>query len=159
MDGKYVPSPGEKNTNGSDASRQDPPANDRREGRVVRMLGDFGFVSCPDIAGDDIYFKREWFQGTADIREGDAVSFLLKTFGDRLQAHYLSHAGPASRDGPTVNSVARKASVLPTSNHVFEWAYLGHMPHVLTELAGLALPERWEFKNTPCDPDRPLPIL
>ena len=33
------------------------------------------------------------------------------------------------------------------------------MPNTLNKLSDLALPERWEFKNTPHDPEHPFPIL
>jgi hypothetical protein len=47
----------------------------------------------------------------------------------------------------------------PTTDFLLGWAYLGYLPKTLSELAEMALEERWEFKNTVPDPERPLPIL
>jgi hypothetical protein len=84
------------------------------------------------------------------------VSFQVKTFGSNRQAHYITRGPEAT---PSAGVQSRSRNRLPVSGHLFDWAYLGYLPNVLAELKGLALDERWEFKNAPRDPERPLPIL
>jgi cold shock CspA family protein len=59
---------------------------DRKTGKVVRLLEEFGFISCDDLPGQDVYFKTSWFRGSPPLREGDAVTFSVKAFGERRQA-------------------------------------------------------------------------
>lgn len=47
----------------------------------------------------------------------------------------------------------------PDTDRLLNWAYLGFLPKALGNLKDKALDERWEFKDTLPDPDRPLPIL
>lgn len=88
------------------------------------------------------------------LKEGDTVAFQLKSFEGNLQAHYIAAAaeqrGAEGRD---------QKNRQPRSTKIFDWAYLGYLTHVLSELQGLALPERWGFKDTPANPERPFPIL
>jgi len=132
------------------------PSTDRRTGKVVRLLHDYGFISVEGIP-QDIYFKPSWFRGSPPLREGETVSFELKVFGTDLTAYNLTRA---SGEGSTRGAPqGRGGSRLPVNDFLFDWAYLGYVPDVLRELAGLALQERWEFKNEPRSPERPLPIL
>ncbi len=132
------------------------PSTDRKIGKVVRVLHDYGFISVEGIS-EDIYFKPSWFRGSPPLREGENVSFQLRTFGSNLTAYNLVRASderPAKSPGEV-----RGKSRLPVNDLLFDWAYLGYLPDVLRELAGLALQERWEFKNEPRSAERPLPIL
>ena len=133
------------------------PSDDRRSGKVVRLIQDHGFISSDEVPDREIYFKAAWFKGSSLLREGDVVTFQLKTYGTKLQAHYLTRAGES--EGGTVPRQVPAPTRLPLSTRIFEWAYLGYLPNVLTKLATLALPERWEFKNAPANLERPLPIL
>jgi hypothetical protein len=47
----------------------------------------------------------------------------------------------------------------PATDRLLHWAYLGYLPKTLGNLQAKALDERWEFKDTVPDPERPLPIL
>lgn len=136
----------------------DIPAGDRKTGKVVRVLGDYGFVACTDVPDQDLYFKNSWFRGNPPLQEGDVVSFTIKQFGTNSQAHYLSRSGDeASQPGP---AQVKPRNRFPTTKRLFDWAYMGYLPNTLAELAGLVLPgERWEFQNAPRNPDRPSPIL
>lgn len=137
-----------------------PSADERKTGIVSRVFGDYGFLSCEELAEQDLYFKASWFRGSPPLREGEKVTFKLKTFGTNHQAHSLTRAedqdtarSAASARGPT------RRPVPPTNQRLFEWAYLGYMPNVLAALNGFALREQWEFKNTPPNSERPFPIL
>jgi hypothetical protein len=133
------------------------PPGDRKVGTVTRVLGDYGFISCEELAEQDLYFKASWFRGSPPLREGEKVTFQLRTFGPNLQAHYVDRVGDAAASTGTGRPQAR--SLLPSNEWMFEWAYLGYMPNVLSTLKGVALDERWEFKNTPPNTERPFPIL
>ena len=87
---------------------------------------------------------------------GEAVACEVKTYGDKQTASHITRYPEAPLAS---NSQAHSGSRSPVSGYLFDWAYLGYVPNVLAELRGLALEERWEFKNAPRDPDRPLPIL
>lgn len=128
----------------------------RETGKVVSILRDYGFISSDVARGQDLYFKTSWFRGMPPLTEGDVVTFEPETHGDNLQAHYIRRA-----TDDTPSSDAPPKPLLPTSqnDNLFDWAYLGYLPNVLSELKGLALKEHWEFKNQPIDPNRPLPIL
>src|SRR5919109_1618989 len=134
----------------------EPSQSDRVKGQVVRVLRDYGFIRCDDLGEQEVYFKPSWFYGSPPLRAGDVVTFELKRYGENLQAHRL--AREADRTGVAPASVRRRASA-PTNEHLYDWAYLGYVPNTLAELASLALAERWQFKNTPEDPEHPLPIL
>ena len=112
----------------------------QRTGKVKKVFGEFGFIACYEFSETDVYYKASRFRGSPPLKEGDAVGFHLKRYGERLVAHRIIRAG----DMP---------------DRLLDWAYLGHLPKVLGELQEFALDERWEFKNKPRDPDRPLPIL
>ena len=66
------------------------PVNDRKTGRVTRLLGDYGFVSADDASDQDLYFKTSWFRDSAPLAEGDAVAFDVKTYGSNRQAHRIT---------------------------------------------------------------------
>lgn len=136
-----------------------PPTGDRKSGTVARVLGDYGFIAFEEFPDQDLYFKASWFRGSPPLREGESVTFVLKTFGSNLQAHYIARAtDPAAEHQPGTQCAPALPS-LPSSEWLFDWAYLGYMPNVLATLKGLALDERWEFKNTPPNSERPFPIL
>lgn len=128
----------------------------RKVGKVTRVLGDYGFVSADDAPDHDIYFKTSWFRGSPSLTVGEAVVFDIKSYGDKQTANHILRypETPVASD-----SEMRRVGRSPISGHLFDWAYLGYVPNVLAELRGLALEERWEFKNAPRDVDRPLPIL
>ena len=46
------------------------PSGDRKTGKVVRVLGDYGFISSDEIPDQDIYFKASWFRGSPPLKEG-----------------------------------------------------------------------------------------
>lgn len=120
---------------------------DFKTGKVVRVLPGYGFVACDDVA-KELYFKTSWFRGSPPLQEGEAVAFQVKVFDENFCAYQIARA-----------SDPRPKAQKPTSYNLFTWAYVGYMPNVLSELASLAVDEHWEFKNTPHDPDQPLPIL
>lgn len=132
-------------------------SGDRKTGTVLRVLGDYGFVSCDDLPDHDLYFKAAWFRGSPPLQEQERVSFELRTYGTNQQAHHLDRldAGAALSTGAPPTRRDRS----PRSDWLFDWAYLGYLPNVLRELQGLALKEHWEFKNTPPVADKPCPIL
>jgi hypothetical protein len=132
------------------------PGTDRKTGKVTRLLADYGFASADDAPDQDLYFKTSWFRDSPPLVEGEAIAFDVKIFGSNKQAHRITRY-PEPTTGSS--SRAHSRSRLPTSGHLFDWAYLGYLPNVLAELKGLALHERWEFKNAPRNPERPLPIL
>jgi len=137
-----------------------PEAGDRKIGTVIRVLGDYGFISSEEFQDQELYFKASWFRGSPPLREAERVTFQLKTFGTNLQAHYLNRATDQAAQGDAATQRAPARPSAPSSSeHLFDWAYLGYMPNVLATLKGLALAERWEFKNTPENSDRPFPIL
>jgi cold shock CspA family protein len=130
----------------------------RRTGKVVELLGDYGFIASPEVSDQDIYFKASWFCGAPPLREGDEVSFELKRYGDeKQQAHYLERVSVDATPTGLARSLPRGAP--PASANIFDWAYLGYLPNTLAELEALALDERWEFQDSVHDPKRPLPIL
>jgi cold shock CspA family protein len=143
---------------------KDIPSDARGEmktGKVSRLLGEYGFLSAPDLPDQDVYFKTSWFRGAPPLREGEEVTFQLKTYGANLQASSISRAAEAAGSAGAGHSsaAARQQLAPPLGTHIFDWAYLGYLPNTLSELASLALPERWEFQNAPRNQDRPLPIL
>lgn len=75
----------------NDKSAADVP--DRKTGKVDRLCGAFGFIVSDDVPGQEIYFKTSWFCGRPALRRGDRVTFELKTFGGRVQAHNLARSG------------------------------------------------------------------
>jgi hypothetical protein len=133
------------------------PTGDRKTGKVARVLGEYGFISCDDLPEQDIYYKASWFRGSPPLQEGEIVTFQLKAFGTNLQAHYLSRASDPGVESDSRATPAANRS--PTNPYLLQWAYLGYLPNVVAELKGLALAERWEFKDTPPNAERPLPIL
>ena len=44
--------------------RPDGTRGDRKRGKVVRVLRDYGFISCEEIPEKELYFKTAWFRGT-----------------------------------------------------------------------------------------------
>jgi hypothetical protein len=128
----------------------------RSSGKVLRVLGDYGFVSCDDRPEQDVYFKAIWYTGSPPLTEGESVTFEVKAFGENLQAHRLSRLDENAADR---SDQRRDHRVMPEGGRLLDWAYLGYLPRVLTDLRSLALSEEWEFMNTLPSPDRPVPIL
>lgn len=135
----------------------------RYSGHIVRLREDFGFIASDELK-NDVYFRPSWYRGEGTLEMGVEVTFELKTFGDRLQAHNLARAGETPRIEVDASDRLIERSA-PTTEWLLHWAYMGHMPHALRQLAGtdadtgLALRERWECKNSPADFERPAPIL
>lgn len=130
----------------------------RLEGRVVKIVRDYGFIQSTSAPGRDVYFHSSWFRGAPILVEGDEVTFELHTFEGREQARYvrrLKEIEPANETQPACSTVNRQ----PTTDRLVDWAYLRHIPTALDELAALALPECWEFKGAPLGTDRPKTIL
>jgi cold shock CspA family protein len=124
---------------------------------VAKLVRDFGFISSSVSPGKDIYFHSSWFRGTPPLSEGEDVTFELRIFEGREQAHFVRRVTSAE---PTITSPpAGEAPLRPVTGCLFDWAYLRHLPTTLTELADLALPERWEFKEPSVDVTKPKPIL
>jgi hypothetical protein len=136
-------------------------ASGRKTGKVTKVFRDYGFISCAAVADKDVYFKLAWFRGSPPPRVDEAVEFDLTSYatpeGTNWEGRNVTRVAPA---GPSpVTRQGRARSRLPTSPYLLNWAYLGYLPNVLAELQGLALPERWEFKNAAPTADRPYPIL
>ncbi len=131
----------------------------RLNGTVVQVIKDYGFVSCPEVPEQDLYFKSSWFRGSPPLREGEDVTFELKRFGTPAQAHYLLRVADSSVGTSDRMQAPSPKRSTPTKYLIFDWAYLGYLPNALSELSGLALPERWEFQNAARDPEHPVPIL
>lgn len=132
------------------------PANNfLKTGTIVRLLGTYGFISCPDLPDQDVYFKTAWYQGEGALQEGNDVVFSVRQYDSGPQAHYLSLAGETRES----QAPARRPDGKPANERLLDWAYLGYLPNMLAELKGLALPEDWEFKNTAPNTERPAPIL
>lgn len=131
---------------------------DRKIGKVIRTKDDFGFISCADIPGKDLYFKVSWFRGSPPLHEGDYVTFALKSVADKLQAHNLRRLG--EQPAAVVPAVAGPSKAgLPRSDYLLDWAYFGYFPKALIKLKDFALQEDWDFKDSLPDPDHPYPIL
>jgi hypothetical protein len=134
--------------------------SDRKTGKVTRVCRDYGFISCSDVPDKEVYFKSAWFRGSPPLRENDPVEGDLTSFPNNDGT-----TNWIMRDLIRVGDVLPERGVrprlrLPSNDRLFDWAYLGYLPNVLAELAGLALKgERWEFKDTPHNAERPLPIL
>lgn len=64
-------------------------SDEQETGTVVRILGEYGFISCKEVPGQ-LYFKTSWFRGQPPLREGDKVSFVVKQFGRNFQAHFIA---------------------------------------------------------------------
>ncbi len=140
----------------------DKPEGDRKTGKVTRVLRDYGFICCSDVADKDVYFKTSWFREHPALREGESVEFDLTQYstpdGINWEARNLTR--PADNLRQRGMAQARPRSRAPITGHLLDWAYVGYVPNVLAELKGLTRGgERWEFKNTPHDPEHPLPIL
>ncbi|HLA63066.1 MAG TPA: DUF3825 domain-containing protein [Rhodothermales bacterium] len=120
-------------------------------------MGDYGFIACPR-ANQDLYFQTQWFTGSPPLREGDKVEFEIREYGSNLQAHHIERAIATTTTLSNPVQVA-PTRALPTSERLFDWAYLGYMPEVLETLKRLALNERWEFKNMDSESEWPYPIL
>jgi hypothetical protein len=39
-------------------------STDRRNGKVSRLLADYGFITADDFPDQDLYFKTSWFRGS-----------------------------------------------------------------------------------------------
>lgn len=138
------------------------PAGDRKTGKVTRVFRDYGFITCSDVQDKDVYFKTSSFPEHPPLRQDEIVEFDLTHYstadGTNWEARNLSR--PADQSAQPAIAQTKPRNRLPTSGYLFDWAYLGYLPNVLAELKGLALAgERWEFKNAPRNPERPLPIL
>jgi len=132
-----------------------PASSSLKSGKIVRLLGTYGFISCPELPDQDVYFKTAWYQGEGGLLEGDEVAFQVRQYDSGLQAHSLTRAGQAREP----QTPPRRADGKPANERLLDWAYLGYLPNMLAELKGLALPEDWEFKNTVPNSERPSPIL
>jgi hypothetical protein len=121
---------------------------ERKSGTVARVGQDYGFITNAENPEQRLYFKVAWFTGAMPLREGEAVTFQVRTYGSQAQAHLVRR--PNER-------VESRPLTAPTSDHLFAWAYLGYS--AFAELRSLALEEDWEFKNSPRNPERPFPIL
>lgn len=131
----------------------------RHTGTVVKLLDGFGFLHSSVAPGVDIYFNMSWFRDTPPLQVGDTVTFEYRIYEGREQAHYLRRVGDEGPSAAPESAAGWSDSREPVSGRLLDWAYLRHIPTILDELASLALPERWEFKDTPVDPERPKPIL
>ena len=127
----------------------------RTRGRVVRIGQEFGFIESEATQGESIYFRTSWFKGSPPLRTGDEVEFELVGPPGKPQARGLSRAV----EDYSADCVPVAERGMRTSDRLLDWAFMGHIPKTLNELAEIALDERWEFLNTPADPGRPHPIL
>lgn len=86
------------------------PLGQRKTGRVLRIFDDYGFVSCDDLPGKDVYFRLLWFKGTPPLQVGEPVTFELKSFQQKPQAHDVSRQSVAMSEGaPRQDGVTLKA--------------------------------------------------
>ena len=129
---------------------------DRCRGRVRSVGADFGFIVSDDMP-QDVYFRPSWYRGQPPLREGDQVTFEVRSYGTKVNAFSIVRAGDIAPPTPTETELAEPSS--PVVDNLMRWAYLGYLPSTLQQLANLALRERWEFKNSNADPSRPVPIL
>jgi len=131
--------------------------DDRASGRITRIKGESGYIDTASLPSGQVYFKVSYFRGSTPPEVGDEVSFELKHYDDgrKPRAHRIARLG---EEYDELMRPTRKREA-PTSEHLVDWAYLGYMPRVLRELEKLALDERWEFVDSPANPERPLPIL
>src|SRR5688572_26007613 len=101
----------------------------RKNGKVARLRDDFGFISSDELPGKDIYFKASWFRGNPPLKEGEAVTFELKNYGDRLQASGLARPGQELQ-----GAIPQEVRGAPATDRLLRWAYLGYFPKVLGDL-------------------------
>ena len=141
----------------SNLENYEPPPS---SGKVVRVLPDFGFISSPEITDIDIYFKTSEFRGSPPLKQGDEVTFQVTAYEEgKYTASNISRQAqksPARSPDPDSLNPMRGA---PKGYSILDWAYCGHLPNTLSDLASMALVERWEFQNAPYDPAKPFPIL
>jgi len=133
----------------------------RAEGKVVHLRPDSGFIECA-LTSKPVRFRLDDFRGEHALCRGEVVSFDFIPDAEKPRAERLCRCGEEYRESAVVereSAVVERHLEPPQSEWLFDWAYLGYMPRVLSDLAALALPERWEFKNTEADPDHPFPIL
>lgn len=135
----------------------------RMTGEVIKILSDFGFIRCNVYPDQDIYFKLSWVQSNEPMTVGEQVEFELKTYGENIQAHFVQRLREPS-DAPDALAISGtsqrrdpRTSYLP--QRLLDWAYLGYLPRVLSDLQQKAVREDWEFQNQNPDPERPFPIL
>lgn len=130
--------------------------DDRASGRITRVVGEFGFIESDSFQGGQVYFKVSSFRGSVLPQVGDEVSFdLMKHDDGQATAKRVARLGEEYDES---NRPVRKCEA-PTSERLLDWASVVSMPCILTDLEKLALDERWEFLDSPTDPERPLPIL
>jgi cold shock CspA family protein len=132
---------------------------ERHPGRVARLVGDYGFIHSPVAPGKDIYFHASWFRGAPPLKEGDEVTFEFRIFEGREQAHYVRRLKSSETVPISATRTSPETALQPVSGRLVDWAYLRHIPTALNQLAELALPERWEFKEAAPEPERHKPIL
>lgn len=130
---------------------------ERSSGKVQRVGLEFGFISCDKLPGKDVYFKVSWFHGSPPLKEGEAITFELKTVGDRLQANNLRRLEDLGTEQTSPKGKPRGSK--PTNDYLLDWAYFGYFPKALSKLKDFALHEDWDFKNSQPNQDRALPIL
>lgn len=124
---------------------------------------DWGFIT-PDEGGQDVHFTMRDFIGEKpSVRDsGASVEFEIQEDLRGRHARSARLLEPAGGEFAPPPTVPRRDTALraPRSNEfLLDWAYLGYLPAALKDLQGLALDERWEFRDTPTDPEKPLPIL
>lgn len=122
-------------------------------GVVARLGNKYGFIRNGRHP-EGIYFNALWVRGILPpLAVDDEVSFEIRYFDDRPQAHHICRCSTA----PDA-SVRDPATLAPKSDRLFDWAYLP-LPESLEELRSAALEEAWEFPGTVPNPHRPHPIL
>ena len=84
---------------------------ERRVREVIRILGNYGFISCDDIPGQNLYFKTSWLRESPPLKEGESVTFEVRVFDGKSQAHHLSRASSQRHEPkPGLVSVAQHSS-------------------------------------------------
>ena len=131
--------------------------DERAGGRITRIKGESGYIDTASLPSGQVYFEVSDFRGSTPPEVGDEVSFELKHYDDgrKPRAHRVSRLGEEYDES---KKLVWKHEA-PTSEHLVDWAYLGHVPRILGDLEKLALKERWEFVDSPAKPERPFPIL
>lgn len=122
---------------------------------------DWGFI-VPEDGGDDVHFRMSDFitERPSVDDAGSPVQFDEVTDQRGRHARNIKLLDEDGRPQALVGPSGR-ARLAPPGEHAFllNWAYLGYLPVTLTDLSQMALQERWEFRDTEPDPEKPLPIL
>jgi hypothetical protein len=133
-------------------------SSSRMGGTVLRNLGRYRFIKCPEIP-EDVYYKSSDFRGSPPLADGEEISFEVRIYeGNKYSAVEISRRTEGDSASTSDTGVTRLERGVPNHYHIFDWAFCG-LPTPLYHLKELALDERWEFQDASNDPATPFPIL